>query len=81
MKKDKYNWGIIGYGDVVERKFMPSITKSTHSKVISVLGRDKNRLNRFAKKYDIENFYTNIKDFLDDDKDWTYIDKAPYKYK
>ncbi|MBA7518925.1 Oxidoreductase P35 [subsurface metagenome] len=79
MRKEELNWGIIGCGDVVERKFMPSIIKTKHSKVTAVFGRDRDKVEAFTKKYDIQKSYTSIDDFLKDKEiDIVYIATPTY---
>jgi predicted dehydrogenase len=46
-------WGIIGCGDVVERKAASGIVALPNQKIVSAMRRDEEKLRRFAERYDV----------------------------
>ena len=43
MKLENVRWGILGCGDVCERKSGPPMYKTTHSSLVAVMRRDRER--------------------------------------
>ena len=58
----KINWGIIGPGSIANA-FSYSIENATNSQLISVFGRDIDKTNAFAEKFNID-AYHQLDDFL-----------------
>lgn len=66
-------WGIIGPGTIANA-FAKEINKTENGVLSSVCGRSEKKVKDFCEKYNIENYYTNIDEFLNSDKfDAVYI--------
>jgi len=59
-------WGIIGVGDVCEIKSGPALMKITHSTVKAVMRRNAVKAKDFASRHNIEKWYDNADDLLND---------------
>lgn len=68
MKKefDIIRWGIIGCGDVTERKSGPAFRKVPHSDLVAVMRRDAAKLADYAQRHQVDRFYTDASDLLND---------------
>ncbi len=55
----KINWGIIGCGDVTEKKSGPAFSKVADSELIGVMRRDAEKAADYALRHHIENWYSN----------------------
>lgn len=72
-------WGIIAPGTIANA-FAKEVNNTKEGILSSVYGRNEDRTKEFAKKYNIEKYYTNIDDFLSDDNiDAVYI-ATPHNY-
>lgn len=63
---DTVNWGIIGVGDVCEKKSGPAFYKIAHSSLTAVMRRDKAKARDFALRHNVARFYTQANDLLHD---------------
>jgi predicted dehydrogenase len=69
MKKvEKVVWGIIGAGDVCEKKSAPAMWKMEHSEVKTVMRRNAHKAEDFAKRHGISNWTTHLDVMLNDDE-------------
>ena len=69
MKKvDTVIWGIIGAGDVCEKKSAPAMYKIDHSEVKTVMRRSDDKAADFAKRHNIGHWTTNLDDLLSDEE-------------
>lgn len=67
MKKvEKVVWGIIGAGDVCERKSAPAMYKTPFSEVKTVMRRNAEKAADFAKRHGVGQWTTNVEDLLND---------------
>jgi predicted dehydrogenase len=69
MKKitgNKVIWGIIGVGDVCEKKSSPAMNKIPGSYIKSVMRRNAEKAEDFAKRHGISNWYSNAENILND---------------
>lgn len=69
MKKVKGNgvvWGVIGAGDVCEKKSMPAMYKIPNSSVKAIMRRNADKAEDFAKRHNIPFWYTNADQLLSD---------------
>lgn len=67
MKKvEKVVWGIIGAGDVCEKKSAPAMWKVAHSEVKTVMRRNREKAEDFANRHHIKNWTTDFNDLLND---------------
>ena len=51
---DLLRWGIVGCGDVVEKKSGPSIRDAGASRIVAIMRRDIDKARAFAEQYDVE---------------------------
>ena len=65
-KIEKVVWGIIGAGDVCERKSTPAMYKTPFSEVKTVMRRNAEKAADFAKRHGINNWTTDVNDLLND---------------
>ena len=72
------NWGIIGCGDVCEKKSGPSFYKIEHSNLVAVMRRDPAKVKDFAQRHKVDKYYTDA-DLLiaDPEVDAVYIATPP----
>lgn len=71
-------WGIIGAGDVCERKSAPAMYKIPFSEVKTVMRRNAEKAADFAKRHGIGQWTTNVEDLLNDnDINAIYIATPP----
>ena len=63
---EKVVWGIIGAGDVCERKSAPAMYKTPFSEVKTVMRRNAEKAADFAKRHGINNWTTDVNDLLND---------------
>jgi predicted dehydrogenase len=53
------NWGIIGCGDVTERKSGPAFNKVDNSQLLAVMRRDAEKAADYARRHGVANWYNN----------------------
>jgi predicted dehydrogenase len=74
-------FGIIGCGDVTEKKSGPAFQKIEGSRLVSVMRRDPVKLADYARRHGVEKYSTNYLDLLTDpDIDAVYIATPPYMH-
>ena len=74
----KINFGIIGCGDVTEKKSGPAFQKVEGSKLLAVMRRNEEKLIDYATRHNVEKYSTNYLDLLKDkDIDAIYIATPP----
>ncbi|NDV46423.1 gfo/Idh/MocA family oxidoreductase [Paludibacter sp. 221] len=61
------HWGIIGCGDVCEKKSGPAFYKIEHSRLEAVMRRDGEKAADFSRRHHVPKFYTNAEDLINDD--------------
>jgi 1,5-anhydro-D-fructose reductase (1,5-anhydro-D-mannitol-forming) len=72
------NWGIIGCGDVCEVKSGPAFSKVPGSSLKSVMRRDKAKVEDYARRHKVPNFYTEAALLMEDpDVNAIYIATPP----
>lgn len=75
-------WGIIGCGDVTEIKSGPPYYKITGFSLEAVMRRDEEKAKDFAKRHNVNKYYTNADDLINDDEiDAIYIATPPDTHK
>lgn len=78
MKKEKVNWGIIGVGNVAELKSGPAFNKIENSKIISVMRRNLDKAEDYAKRHSIPHFTNSADEILSNPEiDAIYIATPP----
>jgi 1,5-anhydro-D-fructose reductase (1,5-anhydro-D-mannitol-forming) len=82
--KNKYNirWGIIGCGAVTEVKSGPAYQKTEGFQLAAVMRRNEKLVKDYAKRHNIEKYYTNANDLINDNSiDAIYIATPPDSHK
>ena len=79
MTTDKnIRWGIIGCGDVTERKSGPAYSKTKGFTIQAVMRRDAIKAEDYAKRHNVPVFYTNADELINDvNVDAVYIATPP----
>ena len=74
----KINWGIIGCGDVTEKKSGPAFNKATNSALIAVMRRDAAKAEDYAKRHGVPKWFSDASALINDpDVDAIYIATPP----
>lgn len=82
MKLENVRWGILGCGDVCERKSGPPMYKTTHSSLVAVMRRDRERLLDFARRHGVARTYTDADALIaDPEVDIVYIATPPASHR
>jgi predicted dehydrogenase len=76
------HWGIIGCGDVCERKSGPAFYKIEHSSLVAVMRRDEALAKDYAKRHGVPRHYNNAEDLINDPEvNAIYIATPPNTHK
>ncbi len=82
MKKitdDEVKWGIIGVGNVCERKSAPAMHLVPNSRLLAVMRRDKEKVIDYAQRHGVPKWYTNAEALINDpDVNAVYIATPPH---
>jgi predicted dehydrogenase len=71
-------WGIIGCGDVTEKKSGPGFQKADNSELIAVMRRNGKLAQDYAKRHNVAKWYDNADELINDpDVDAVYIATPP----
>ena len=71
-------WGIIGCGNVTEKKSGPAFNKVTGSSLIAVMRRDEDKVKDYAKRHGVPKWYTDASQLINDpDINAIYIATPP----
>jgi predicted dehydrogenase len=72
-------WGILGCGDVAEKKGGPALYQATNSELVAVMRRDKAKAIDFATRHGAKRAYDNVGNLLSDPEiDAVYIATPPH---
>ncbi|MEW5873198.1 MAG: Gfo/Idh/MocA family oxidoreductase [Chloroflexota bacterium] len=75
-------WGIIGCGDVTEKKSGPGFQKARNSSLVAVMRRNKELAQDYARRHNVSRWYDNAEALIQDpDVDAVYIATPPYAHK
>jgi predicted dehydrogenase len=75
---DKINWGMIGVGNVTEKKSGPAFNKIAHSSLVAVMGRDPKKASDYAFRHGIPKWYDSADELIaDPDINAVYIATPP----
>jgi len=81
MKNKTINWGIVGVGDVCEKKSGPAYQKTNGFYLKAVMRRDIDKAKDFAKRHSVDDFYNNADDLINNPEiDAVYIATPPNKH-
>ncbi len=76
------NWGIIGAGDVCEKKSGPAFYKIEHSALVAIMRRNEAKAEDFAKRHNVPKYYTDAIDLISDPKvNAIYVATPPNTHK
>lgn len=75
-------WGIIGVGNVTEKKSGPAFYKIDHSALVAVMRRDEEKVKDFARRHQVGKYYTDADELINDpDVDAVYVATPPQSHK
>ena len=75
---DKVRWGIIGVGDVTEKKSGPGFQKAERSELVAVMRRSADKAADYAKRHSVAKWYDDADKLIHDpDVDAIYIATPP----
>ena len=60
------NWGIIGCGDVTEKKSGPAFNKVNNSKLVAVMRRDPAKAEDYARRHGVPKWYSDATELIND---------------
>ncbi len=63
---DHVNWGIIGCGDVTEKKSGPAFNKIEGSRLVAVMRRDASKAEDYARRHGVPKFYSDATLLIND---------------
>jgi predicted dehydrogenase len=63
---DQINWGMIGIGNVTEKKSGPAFSKVAHSKLVAVMGRNAEKAADYASRHNVPSWYDDVDDLIHD---------------
>lgn len=66
MEFDTINWGIIGCGDVTEKKNGPPLYKTAHSNLVAVMRRDGRLAADYARRHQVPRWYDDAGKLIND---------------
>ena len=76
------HWGILGCGNVCERKSGPPMYLSDHSELVAVMRRDRAKAADFARRHGVKRFYTDAAELIaDPEVDIVYVATPPASHK
>ena len=79
---DEIKWGIIGAGDVTEKKSGPALYKIDHSKLVAVMRRDAEKVKDYAKRHNVARYYTDADQLINDQEvNIVYVATPPESHK
>lgn len=69
MKLDRVRWGIVGCGDVTEIKSGPAVmNRGETSRVVACMRRDAAKAEDYAKRHNVERWYTDVDALITDEE-------------
>ncbi len=74
------NWGIIGCGNVTEKKSGPAFNKVANSRLVAVMRRNAELAADYAKRHGVPKWYSNADDLINDDAVNAVYIATPPKY-
>jgi predicted dehydrogenase len=82
IKMKKVKWGIIGCGDVTEKKSGPALQKIEGSELVAVMRRTGELAEDYAKRHNVPRWYDRAEDLINDPKlNAVYIATPPSSHK
>jgi len=79
---ERIRWGIIGCGDVTEKKSGPGFQKARGSELVAVMRRNGNLAEDYARRHNVPKWYDKAESLINDkDVDAVYIATPPSSHK
>src|SRR3979411_2769857 len=66
MNNQKILWGIIGCGNVTEKKSGPAFNKVENSRLVAVMRRDAAKAENYAQRHDVPKWYDDANELVND---------------
>jgi predicted dehydrogenase len=63
---DTIHWGIIGVGNVTEKKSGPAFYKCNNSKLVAVMRRNAEKSADYARRHNVSKWYSNVTELIND---------------
>jgi predicted dehydrogenase len=77
----KIKWGIIGCGDVTEKKSGPAFNKVADSELVAVMRRDAAKAEDYARRHNVPKWYSSAEDLINDPEvNAVYIATPPLQH-
>ena len=77
---EQVNWGIIGCGNVTEKKSGPAFNKVAHSRLVAVMRRDAALAADYARRHGVPKWYADADALINDDEVNAVYVATPPKY-
>jgi predicted dehydrogenase len=82
MLMENIKWGIIGAGNVCEKKSGPAFYKIEHSSLEAVMRRNEGKAQDFAMRHNVKKYYADANQLINDsDVDAVYVATPPQSHK
>ncbi|WP_128545156.1 Gfo/Idh/MocA family protein [Larkinella soli] len=76
---DEIRWGMIGVGNVTEKKSGPAFNRVPHSSLVAVMGRDAEKAGDYARRHGVPKWYTSVDELIaDPEVNAIYIATPPH---
>lgn len=76
---DKLRWGLIGAGDIVQKRIVPALRESENCELVAVTRGDASRAEEFAREFGVPRWYADHREMLTSDEiDAVYIASPVY---
>ena len=63
---DQIKWGMIGCGNVTEKKSGPAFNKTANSALVAVMARNLEKAADYASRHNVPRWYNNVDDLIND---------------
>ncbi len=63
---EQIKWGMIGCGNVTEKKSGPAFSKTPNSSLVAVMGRSAEKAADYAQRHGVPKWYTNVDELIND---------------
>lgn len=81
LQDNEVRWGVIGVGNVCERKSAPAMNLVPHSKLVAVMRRDEVKVKDYAKRHGVAKWYTSAQELIEDPEiNAVYIATPPHMH-
>jgi len=77
--KSGLKWGIIGFGEIADRRFVPAIRRSKNSELVAVMARRQDKAEALSEKHGAKRFYTDAAELCNDPEiNCVYVASPPF---